>query len=226
MADFKDIKGFVFDLDGVITDTALLHGQAWHKTADTVNSAWTPELAAALKGISRMDSLEMILKAGGHENEYTQAQKEQLAEDKNNYYKTLISTLTPADILPGMDAFLKELKANGYHLSVASASKNAPTILQGLGIIDMFEGIVDPATLHAGKPDPEIFAKGAELLNLQPNEVIGLEDSTAGLKSINGAGEVSLGIGDVQEMHEADINFTDTAQVSLANIEKSSYFAG
>jgi beta-phosphoglucomutase len=212
-------------LDGVITDTAQLHGQAWHKTADSVNTEWTSELAAGLKGISRMDSLEMILAAGGHAGEYTQAQKEQLAEDKNNYYKTLIATLTPADILPGMAAFLKELKDGGYKLSVASASKNAPTILKGLGISDLFDGIVDPASLHAGKPDPEIFAKGAELLNLQPNEVIGLEDSTAGLKSINGAGEVSLGIGDAQEMHEANIIFADTSMVSLANIATSDYFA-
>ena len=214
---FADLKGFAFDLDGVIADTAKFHSQAWHQTADKVGTTWTPELQEALKGVSRMDSLEMILKAGGHENDYTQEEKEALAAEKNDNYGKLIATLTPADILPGMQAFLDELREKGYKLSLASASKNAPKILRYLGLTDYFVGVVDPATLSAGKPDPEIFARAAEILDLPANQVAGLEDSAAGIKSINGAGELSIGIGD--QLSEAAVRFSDTSQVSLANIE-------
>ena len=164
-----------------------------------------------------MDSLEMILKAGGHENDYTQAEKEALAAEKNENYGKLIATLTPDDILPGMKAFLDELIANGYKLSLASASKNAPKILKYLGLTDYFVGIVDPATLHAGKPDPEIFARAAEILDLPANQVAGLEDSSAGIESINGAGELSIGIG--SQLTAAKVKFNSTAEVSLANIK-------
>lgn len=214
---FEELKGFAFDLDGVIADTAKFHSQAWHQTADKVGTTWTPELQEALKGVSRMDSLEMILKAGGHENDYTQAEKEALAAEKNENYGKLIVTLTPDDILPGMKAFLDELIANGYKLSLASASKNAPKILKYLGLTDYFVGIVDPATLHAGKPDPEIFARAAEILDLPANQVAGLEDSSAGIESINGAGELSIGIG--SQLTAAKVKFNSTAEVSLANIK-------
>ncbi|HJA72956.1 MAG TPA: beta-phosphoglucomutase [Candidatus Limosilactobacillus faecipullorum] len=214
---FEELKGFAFDLDGVIADTAKFHSQAWHQTADKVGTTWTPELQEALKGVSRMDSLEMILKAGGHENDYTQAEKEALAAEKNENYGKLIATLTPDDILPGMKAFLDELIANGYKLSLASASKNAPKILKYLGLTDYFVGIVDPATLHAGKPDPEIFARAAEILDLPANQVAGLEDSSAGIESINGAGELSIGIG--SQLTAAKVKFNSTAEVSLANIK-------
>lgn len=214
---FEELKGFAFDLDGVIADTAKFHSQAWHQTADKVGTTWTPELQEALKGVSRMDSLEMILKAGGHENDYTQAEKEALAAEKNENYGKLIATLTPDDILPGMKAFLDELIANGYKLSLASASKNAPKILKYLGLTDYFVGIVDPATLHAGKPDPEIFARAAEILDLPANQVAGLEDSSAGIESINGAGELSIGIG--SQLTAAKVKFNSTAEVSVANIK-------
>ena len=104
---FADIKGFAFDLDGVIADTAKFHSQAWHQTATKVGTEWTPELQEALKGVSRMDSLEMILKAGGHENDYSLAEKEALAAEKNDNYGKLIATLTSADILPGMQGLLE-----------------------------------------------------------------------------------------------------------------------
>ena len=107
---FDKIRGFAFDLDGVIADTARFHGQAWHQVADKVGTPWTSQLADGLKGVSRMDSLEMILKAGGHENEYSQQEKVQLATAKNDTYLRLVETLTPDDILPGMKSFLDELR--------------------------------------------------------------------------------------------------------------------
>ncbi|MFT8872397.1 MAG: beta-phosphoglucomutase [Sporolactobacillus sp.] len=225
MADFHVIKGFVLDLDGVIADTARFHGEAWHQTANRVGTIWTDSLADGLKGISRMDSLEMILKAGGHEKQYTEQQKEQLAAEKNKQYLTLIAGLTPEDLLPGMAAFLNSIKTNGYGLALASASKNAPIILKGLGIAELFDAVVDPATLKAGKPDPEIFARGASLLHLQPGEVIGIEDAAAGIQSIHAAGEVSIGIGDKNTLAHADILFASTAGLTLDNIAGSVYFA-
>ena len=218
MTKFADIKGFAFDLDGVITDTAKFHTVAWRHLAEQLQVTWTPELQESLKGIDRMGSLEMILQAGGKENAYTQLEKEGFAAWKNEHYVELISDLTPDDILPGIAAFIQELNDKGYRASVASASKNAPFILDRLGLTDSFVGIVDPATLHAGKPDPEIFVRAAEILNLPPDQVIGLEDAAAGIASINGAGEVSLGIGDATVLAAADLNFASTAEVTLANI--------
>ena len=215
---FEDLKGFAFDLDGVIADTARFHGQAWHQLADKVGTEWTPELADSLKGVSRMDSLELILKAGGHENYYTQEQKEALATEKNDNYIKLVETLTPADILPGMKNLLDELKDNGYHIVLASASKNAPKVLKYLQITDYFEGIVDPAKLSHGKPDPEIYSEAAKLMNLPANQVAGLEDAQAGVESINRAGEVSIGFG--ASLKDAAVKFDDTSEVSLAAIKE------
>lgn len=215
---FEDLKGFAFDLDGVIADTARFHGQAWHQLADKVGTEWTPELADSLKGVSRMDSLELILKAGGHENDYTQEEKEALATEKNDNYIKLVETLTPADILPGMKNLLDELKDNGYHIVLASASKNAPKVLKYLQITDYFEGIVDPAKLSHGKPDPEIYSEAVKLMNLPANQVAGLEDAQAGVESINRAGEVSIGFG--ASLKDAAVKFDDTSEVSLAAIKE------
>lgn len=215
---FEDLKGFAFDLDGVIADTARFHGQAWHQLADKVGTEWTPELADSLKGVSRMDSLELILKAGGHENDYTQEEKEALATEKNDNYIKLVETLTPADILPGMKNLLDELKDNDYHIVLASASKNAPKVLKYLQITDYFEGIVDPAKLSHGKPDPEIYSEAAKLMNLPANQVAGLEDAQAGVESINRAGEVSIGFG--ASLKDAAVKFDDTSEVSLAAIKE------
>ena len=212
---FEDLKGFAFDLDGVIADTARFHGQAWHQLADKVGTEWTPD---SLKGVSRMDSLELILKAGGHENDYTQEEKEALATEKNDNYIKLVETLTPADILPGMKNLLDELKDNGYHIVLASASKNAPKVLKYLQITDYFEGIVDPAKLSHGKPDPEIYSEAAKLMNLPANQVAGLEDAQAGVESINRAGEVSIGFG--ASLKDAAVKFDDTSEVSLAAIKE------
>ena len=219
MTKFADIKGFVFDLDGVITDTSVFHSQAWHQVADKVGVKWDDDLANALKGIGRMDSLNLILAKDHKENDFTEDEKVALATEKNDNYLKLVNQMTPADILPGIKAFLEDLKAKGYLLSLASASKNSPLVLKKLGLGDYFPKSVDPATLKHGKPDPEIFRRGAEILSLDPAECIGIEDAAAGVQSINGAGETSVGIGDPKILAAADINFTETAQLSLANIK-------
>ena len=216
---FTDIQGFAIDLDGVIADTAKFHGQAWHQVADKVGTKWTEELADSLRGVSRMDSLELILKAGGHENDYTQEEKEKLAKEKNDNYLELVKTLTPNDILPGMKKFLDDAKSKGYHLALASASKNGPTILKYLELEDYFEGRVDPAKLKKGKPDPEIYLQAAEIMNLTPEHVAGIEDAQSGVDSLIRAGEISIGIGD--SLKNADVKFDDTDKLTLDALAKN-----
>lgn len=215
---FADIQGFAIDLDGVIADTAKFHGQAWHQVADQVGTQWTEELADSLRGVSRIDSLELILKAGGKESSYTQDQKEKLAEEKNTNYLKLVQTLTPNDILPGMKDFLDELKAQNYHIVLASASKNGPTIIKYLQLEDYFEGRVDPSKLKKGKPDPEIYLQAAEIMNLSPENVAGIEDAQSGIDSINRAGEISIGIG--AKLQDANVKFNDTSELNLDGLAK------
>lgn len=216
---FDQIKGFVFDLDGVITDTSLYHTKAWRQLAEKLGVTWTKTLEEGLKGISRMDSLEMILKAGNIQDKYTQDEKVALATEKNTNYVNEIKKMTPANILPGIKAFLDDLRANGYLIALASASKNGPTVLTQLQLTDYFPKVVDPASLSKGKPDPEIYIKGAELLGLAPEACVGVEDAAAGIEAINAANEVSVGVGDATTLADADVRFDDTAQMTLANIK-------
>ncbi|WP_268912895.1 beta-phosphoglucomutase [Lentilactobacillus sp. SPB1-3] len=219
MTKFTDIKGFVFDLDGVITDTSVFHSQAWHQVADKVGAPWSQELEDGLKGISRMDSLEMILKAGNLSDKYTEDEKVDLATEKNTNYLKLVDQMTPANILPGIKKFLDDLKAHNYLISLASASKNAPKVLSKLQLTDYFPQIVDPQSLTKGKPDPEIYLKGAELINLKPEQCIGVEDAAAGVEAINAANETSIGIGDPKILAAADIKFNDTGEMTLDHIK-------
>ncbi|WDT66695.1 beta-phosphoglucomutase [Companilactobacillus crustorum] len=221
MVDFEQIKGFVFDLDGVIANTSAYHAKAWHQLADELGVEWTDDLANQLKGVSRMDSLNLILKSGGKENDYTEDEKKKFAAEKNDNYLKLLETLDSSEILPGMGEFIKDISERHYLISLASSSKNSPRVLEKLNLAKYFNERVDPATLKHGKPDPEIYRRGAEILNLKPEECIGLEDAIAGVKSINGAGETSLGIGDSKLLHEADIIFKDTSQVTLENIKNA-----
>lgn len=219
MVKFADIKGFIFDLDGVIADTSSFHTTAWHQLADKVGAPWSQELEDGLKGINRMDSLEMILNAGGLSNNYTDEEKQALAEEKNTNYLALVDQMTPADIFPGVKEFLESLEDNHYKISLASASKNGPRVLAKLGLTDYFPNVVDPATLMKGKPDPEIYIKGAEILGLKPEECIGIEDAAAGIEAINAANETSIGIGSKQLLSEADMVFANTEELTLDNIK-------
>lgn len=217
------IKGLIFDLDGVITDTAEYHYLAWKSLAEKIDISIDRKFNEQLKGISRMESLELILKHGNKADAYTDAEKEELATQKNEEYKEYIKEITPADLLPGIDTLLKEAKERGMGMALASASKNGPEIMKRLEIEDLFDGVVDPASLKAGKPDPEIFFRGAEILGLSVDECIGLEDAEAGIESINGAGMFSVGVGSKEAMKEADYAVESTADLILDRlVEKAS----
>lgn len=215
------LKGLIFDLDGVLTNSARFHLTAWNNLAKELGIALTPAQINSLRGISRMDSLNLILKYGHQEHKYSEAQKEKFAAEKNSKFLQQVATMTPKDILPGIPQLLKEAKEQHLLMSIASASKNAPRILTKLGIMQEFDGIVDPATLHHGKPDPEIYIKAQEILGLKKDEVISFEDAAAGVASIKAAGQFAVGIGDKQTLRAADYIVPNTAALNLTQIEKA-----
>lgn len=214
------IKGVIFDLDGVITDTAEYHYLAWKALAEELGIEIDRTFNEQLKGVSRTDSLERILAHGGKSEEYSETEKAALADKKNTHYVELIERITPADLLPGIPEFLEEIKANGIKIALASASKNGPMILDKLGIADDFDVVIDPSTLSKGKPDPEIFEKAAEALGFDSSEVIGVEDAEAGIEAINGAGIFSIGVGEPHSMRKANYIVADTSQLNLETIKK------
>lgn len=214
------LKGLIFDLDGVLTDSARYHLSAWNNLAQELGITLTDDQLDALRGISRMDSLNMILKFGGQENKYTEAEKEKFAAEKNEKFVEQVETMTPKDILPGIPELLKDAKAQKLKMVIASASKNAPKILTRLGIMDEFDGIVDPSTLSKGKPDPEIYIKAQELAELKADEVISFEDAKAGVEAIKAAGQFAVGIGNKDLLSEADYIVPTTADLKLSKIEE------
>lgn len=216
------IKGFLFDLDGVITDSAEYHYQAWKQLAARLNIVIDRKFNEKLKGVSRMDSLELILKHADTEHNYSSDEKNAFATEKNNIYLGLIKQITPKDILPGIDKLLIQIKSHHMKLGLASASKNGPEILKRLEIFELFDVIVDPSMLKNGKPDPEIFLTGAELLGLSVEECIGIEDAQAGIKSINSAGMFSVGVGDPISMKEAKYRVNNTKELDFNELIKVS----
>lgn len=214
------LKGLIFDLDGVITDSAVYHLKAWQDLAKSIGIDLPEEFGDKLRGRSRMDSLELILEFGHKQDQYTEAEKEALAAKKNAAYVNAVKQMTRADILPNMDKLLDEAKQQGLKLALASASKNAPLILHQLGLEDAFEARVDPATLKHGKPDPEIYVKAQELLGLKADEVISFEDAPAGIQSIKAAGQFAVGIGDPVVLKGADYVVGSTSALELSEIEK------
>ena len=211
-------KGLVFDLDGVITDTAKFHYIAWKNMAEKLGIIIDEKFNEQLKGISRTESLERILEFGGKADAYTKEEKEKLAAQKNTEYVELLEELTPADILPGLLSVLDQAEALGMKSSIASASKNAPHILEKLGIKERFAHIVDPNTLIKGKPDPEIFVRAAEAIGIKPEEAIGFEDAQAGIEGIKGANMFAVGISVGEPLHGADLIINSLEEIDLAKL--------
>ena len=211
-------KGLVFDLDGVITDTAKFHYIAWKNMAEKLGIIIDEKFNEQLKGISRTESLERILEFGGKADDYTEEEKEKLAAQKNTEYVELLEELTPADILPGLLSVLDQAEALGMKSSIASASKNAPHILEKLGIKERFAHIVDPNTLIKGKPDPEIFVRAAEAIGIKPEEAIGFEDAQAGIEGIKGANMFAVGVSVGEPLHGADLIINSLEEIDLAKL--------
>jgi beta-phosphoglucomutase len=212
-----EIKGLIFDLDGVIADTANLHYKAWCK----IGEQWGFNLSLAqneeLKGVSRKDSILKIANWAG--KSFTNEELDAFAFEKNKNYLSYCQTLGTKDILPGVYDFINDSMNKGLKLAVGSASKNAKIILQKLGILDLFSIIVDGNMVQNSKPDPEVFIKGAEILELEPKSCVVFEDSQAGIQAAISAGMFSVGVGqeDLESCNYRIKNFEGLSSDQLIN---------
>jgi beta-phosphoglucomutase len=195
-------KACLFDLDGVLVDTAIYHFQAWKNLGTKFGFTLTEEQNEQLKGVSRVESLNRILAWANYSA--TEEQKSSWLIEKNDNYLELISNMNPSEILPGVLDFLHQIKQAGYKIALGSASKNAEIILSKTGLIDWFDLIIDGNKVTKSKPDPEVFLKGASGLGFQPNECIVFEDAQAGVQAAKAGNMRAIGIGEAEMLGEAD----------------------
>lgn len=210
-------KAFIFDLDGVIVDTAKYHYLAWQKIANQLGIEFTPEHNEELKGVSRVRSLELILQLG--KIEASQKDKDKWLTQKNEDYLSYLVDMDDSELLAGVLPVLRYLKERKQLIALGSASKNARPILEKTGIIHYFDAIVDGNDVSNAKPDPEVFLRAAELLNTAPENAIVFEDSVAGIQAANIANMTSVGIGEAKILHEADYIFPDFTHIETNFIE-------
>lgn len=197
-----ETKAFIFDLDGVIVFTDKFHYQAWKKMADSMGIYFDETINNRLRGVSRMESLEIILEK--YDGTLSQDEKDVLAEEKNATYRELLKTMTPADVSDEVRNTLNELKARGYKLAIGSSSKNARFILEKVELLDFFDAISDGNNIKNSKPDPEVFVKAAEYLNEKPEHCIVVEDAYAGVDAAKAGGMRAAAIGDAASYEKAD----------------------
>ena len=209
----SSIKGCIFDLDGVIVDTAKYHYLAWSKISAELGFKFTLEDNERLKGVSRTDSLDILLKIGGLNPDADT--KNKLASKKNKFYLEYVTKMDRSELLPGVESFILQLKNKGIKIALGSASKNSMLILNNLKITDYFDAIIDGNKVSLAKPNPEVFLLGAKELNLQPKECVVFEDSEAGIiAAINGR-MFSIGVGNPKILYRADKVISGFQNLSL-----------
>lgn len=204
---------FIFDLDGVIVDTAKYHYLAWENLANSLGFDFTEVQNEQLKGVSRVKSLEILLEIGNVV--LSEDKKQPLLVDKNNKYLEYVNKMTSDEILPGVTNLLDFLDASNIKFALGSASKNAPLILEKVGLIDRFTSIVDGNEVSKAKPDPEVFLIGADRLNMKPEQCVVVEDAIAGIQAANAAKMISIGIGDENVLSEANYVFKDMTAITI-----------
>jgi beta-phosphoglucomutase len=212
----KRIEAVVFDLDGVITDTAHYHFLAWKQLAEELGIIIDEVFNERLKGVSRMDSLELILQKGNKQNEFSLSQKEEMAAKKNVHYCEFLKDLTPTDVLPGIPELIEAIKAEGIPIGLASVSKNASTVLKALQIEAAFDYCADAARISKSKPDPEIFLTACKGLSVDPSRCIGIEDAQAGIEAIKASGMYAVGVG--QSLDNTDYKVKATSELDWEKI--------
>ena len=210
-------KAFIFDLDGVIVDTAKYHFLAWQKIASDLGIEFTPEHNEELKGVSRVRSLDIILKLGNIKA--SEENKNKWLTKKNEDYLAYIEHMDDSEILPGVVAILEYIKEKKQLIALGSASKNARPILEKVNILHLFDAIVDGNDVINAKPDPEVFVRAAKLLNVRNENCLVFEDSVAGVQAANIANMTSVGIGDSKILHEAKYNFKDFIYMDTSFID-------
>ena len=206
------MKAFIFDLDGVIVDTAKYHYLAWHNLAKSLGFEFTETHNELLKGVSRVRSLEILLEIGNVK--LSEEEKQPLLLKKNEEYLGYVNKMTPDEILPGVTVLLDYLDAQNIKFALGSASKNAPLILEKVGLLNRFAALVDGNDVSKAKPDPEVFLIGAKKLNVQPCNCIVVEDAIAGVEAANAANMVSIGIGDKEVLNKATHVFNDMTEIT------------
>jgi beta-phosphoglucomutase len=214
----KDIQAFIFDLDGVLVDTARYHFLAWRKLAQKLGLDLTKEENEKLKGVSRMESLETILKMG--KIELSTHHKEILAEQKNGWYRAYIDDMEPDELFPGVLSFLQESRKLGLKLAVGSGSKNAMVVLERLKIEHLFDVICDGNDISNSKPHPEIFTLCNSRLQIEPTHAIVFEDAQTGIEAAHNAGNMAIGIGKKENLREADLVFAGLHEISPQDLIK------
>ncbi|MGG0717752.1 beta-phosphoglucomutase [Robertmurraya massiliosenegalensis] len=213
-------EAFIFDLDGVLTDTAEYHFLAWQKLAEELGISIDREFNEKLKGISRMESLERIIALDPSLREFSESEKEMHANNKNRHYLDLIKTINSEDVLPGIVSLLQMIKEHPIKIALGSASKNAQIVLEQLGLSDYFDYVVDASKVKNGKPDPETFTTAADFLQVPYGECVGIEDAAAGVEAINRANMFSVGVGSRLHLSLADYIVEDTSQLHFEEIVK------
>lgn len=222
------MKAFIFDLDGVLVFTDRYHYQAWKKMANDMGIYFDEKINDRLRGVSRMDSLEIILER--YEGEpLSQQKKLELAEDKNRTYRKLLTRMTPADVSPEVRETLAEIKGRGYLLALGSSSKNAKFILEKTELLKVFDAIADGTDITKSKPDPEVFLKAAEFLGVSPGECYVVEDARAGIDAAKAGGMKAIGIGEANTYEKTDFpihSFSELLQVIQQEKERESLKSG
>lgn len=206
----------LFDLDGVLVDTAVYHYKAWKQLANTLGFDFTEAQNEHLKGVNRMRSLEMILDWGGVKK--TEQEKEELAAQKNEWYVAMINKMTAAEVLPGSVELLEDLRAKGIKVALGSASKNSSTILERTQLSHFFDAIVDGNVVSKSKPDPQVFVKGAEMLGMAVEDCVVFEDAQAGIDAAIAGHMKSVGVGDQENLKGADLYVRNLSQISVEEI--------
>ena len=209
--------GFIFDLDGVIVDTAKYHYLAWKKLANELGFEFTKEQNELFKGVSRKRCLEILLDIGNIKA--TQEQFDTWMIEKNLDYLAYIDKMNSSEILPDVTRVLEYLKKRDIPIALGSASKNAKPILEKVNLLSYFDSIVDGNSVTKAKPDPEVFLIAANNLSVRANLCIVFEDAVAGIQAANAANMISVGIGDAKTLHEADFNFNGFPEISDSFLE-------
>lgn len=214
----RKFDGLLFDLDGVLVDTAKYHFLAWKRMADSLEVDFDEERNEKLKGVSRVESLRRILEWGGLS--LTNDEFQDAMDRKNRWYLEFVEKMTPDELLPGALRLLTEAKKAGYNIALGSASKNSMLILNRTGITPFFDAIIDGNRTSRSKPDPEVFVLGAYDLNLSPTKCVVFEDAEAGIEAAKAAGMYAVGIGKPEVLDKADLVIPGFGAFGLSDLEK------
>ncbi len=212
----REIRAFILDLDGVVTDTAEFHYRAWKRLADEEGVPFTREDNEQLRGVSRRRSLELLL--GEHLERYTEEQFQEMMARKNGYYQEMLQQLEEDDMLPGAQLLIDEIKRRGFKIAIGSASKNTPIVLDALGITERFDGVADGHSIVRAKPEPDIFVHAAGQVGVPVAQCVVIEDAESGVQAALTAGMIAVGVGPEERVGHGHFRYESTAEIDLDEI--------